>query len=152
MIGTVFEERGRTYYVERISNRVVWKPSLRAPAERFPPNQLRRRPLTPCPGGSSHEQADLGHCGPAHVDQRRQRRRLATGAAASNVSDAILYELSRKFPDLEEDAAIDFIGDDEITFYSGNRHRSCRIRTVPHPKLKDEIKSVSFSNCRVIHG
>ena len=76
----------------------------------------------------------------------------ATGAAASNVSDAILYELSRKFPDLEEDAAIDFVGDNEITFYSGNRHRSCRIRTVPHPKLKDEIKSVSFSNCRVIHG
>lgn len=75
----------------------------------------------------------------------------ATGAAASNISDAILYELSRKFPDLEEDAAIDFIGDDEITFYSGNRHRSCRIKIIPHPKL-DEIKSVSFNKCRVIHG
>lgn len=75
----------------------------------------------------------------------------ATGAAASNISDAILYELSRKFPDLEEDAAIDFIGADEITFYSGNRHRSCRIKIIPHPKL-DEIKSVSFNKCRVIHG
>jgi hypothetical protein len=77
---------------------------------------------------------------------------LVTGATASNISDAILYELSKKFPGLEQDSDISFIGDDEITFYSGNYHRSCRIKTVPHPKLKGEIKSVSFSNCRVIHG
>ena len=68
----------------------------------------------------------------------------ATGANAGDFDDQdVIKALKTRFPDLQENSDISFIGKYEITFYTPKWHMACRYDLVP---------KIRFSKCRIIDG
>jgi hypothetical protein len=69
---------------------------------------------------------------------------FATGATAGDFDDQdVVNALKKRFPDLQEDADISFIGKSEVTFHTPKWHMACRYGLTSR---------VIISKCRVIHG
>src|SRR5262245_34878065 len=69
---------------------------------------------------------------------------FAAGAMAGDFDDQdVMNALKKRFPDLQEDIGIEFIGKNEVTFYTPKWHMACRYGLTSR---------VIISTCRVIHG